>query len=182
MGPVVSAVSVQQGVLVPSMDQVALNAEQQRLLFDPSPERDSLVELLLLGVEVDGAQPWEVSALRVCQRLGLANREEGQLARQVAGFADALASDLHGLELARKDGEERLGVRELVGRLRGPLDVLVRADAGEPVAAGEVAAAGAAIGRLAAVCPRERLLAQSIRHNLGGRRFRALERLVDGAR
>ena len=65
------------------LDARALNLEQQRLIFNPSPEIDSLAEII--GRALSGRPAEELlEARRVLKRLLASNHEEGGHERELA--------------------------------------------------------------------------------------------------
>ena len=169
----VSALVLRSGFVEPGMDGIACNQAQSRIVFDPSPEVDSLVEALV--AMRDGVDPGELlTAERLLVELLRVNRAEGDIWRAVTGRADALACELHRLEVtgAAPCG---LATRALANALRAPLGVLC-APIVDPIAAAD---AVRAVDRVTAVLPRERIVGGSLEHQLGGRRYRRLVELFD---
>ncbi|HEX6020638.1 MAG TPA: hypothetical protein VFZ00_01500 [Solirubrobacter sp.] len=168
-----SAAQVQGRLLEPAMEATALNRLQQRLCFNPSPEIDSLAELLVVGLR-DGAAPWELQAFALVRQLLAANASEGVHERAITGVLDPLARQLHAAELAgaRPAG---LPVKQLAAAVRGPLGVL-QAETVAPLAAAD---AVRAIDQATAGCAREKLAAGSVRNALGPRKHDLLLELFD---
>lgn len=72
-----------RGEMHQALDARALNLEQQRLIFNPSPECDSLVEHI--GRLVSGAPAAQVVELRrLLRRLARSNAAEGECERALA--------------------------------------------------------------------------------------------------
>lgn len=159
-----SAATVRHAVLEPGMDARALNIEQSRIVFDPSPESDSLVEVLADLGAYQQAKPHLIALTR-------SNHAEGKLECGITLWADTLATDLRDLEL--NGGAGALSGKSLARALREPL----RAFAGSGGAA-ERARAAAAIWRVTKGHPRAQLLTPSVRHELGAAKFRLLEEML----
>jgi hypothetical protein len=165
----VSAIAAKQvvdGALIPSFDARCHNLRQRSALFNPDAELNSLVELLPRLERVLDDEAREV--LRgLIVALWQSNEAEGQLEREVLGWADETAHDLHHEETTG----QALGVKAAAGRLRDPLAVL------EDVPALVVDAVRQldAVLQLAAS---SRLLTASMRNQLGPSKFATLQRLT----
>lgn len=104
-----------------TMEALSENMRQARLLFDPSPATDSVVEhvVALMKSNADvGAHALELSAL--LRSVVESNAREGGHEQTVAGLLDAITPLLD----RRRSG---LTVKDAAGRLRGPLRVVDRA-------------------------------------------------------
>lgn len=151
-----------------AMDCRALNLEQTRHLFNPTPEQDSLAEdiaaLLRFGVPVD-----VVAKLTTrCRQILESNVAEGEGEMSLAAiFEDQIHRTL------RAPVAERATVKSLAARLRGPLaTMLARSDG---VAYFK---ACCAVRDILAAVPAEHLLTASMRHELRDRRFDLLASLA----
>lgn len=149
---------VREQVLEPAMDSIVLNDQQRALIYNPSPEVDSLIEIAQELVAT-GADPALMARKMLKLRLLLQSigREDESL-RIIACAADMLAK--------RKKVGDELTVNGLARHLRPHLTVLLRVDRGEPVDAMDVVRAGGALRRIADLNP-PALLRPSLRNQLG---------------
>lgn len=179
--PVLTAATVRGAFLHPAMDARALNLGQALLVANPSPEADSIVELLDVLRADDTGEARGVYTLRrlVCD-LNDANAREGQCERRIAGSADTLARDLRHLELNDRPalGPSSVAAKSIARTLRAPLRTLDELGGGvTPDAIGlvrAVRAVDAVISRL----PSEQVLSATVRYELGEAKFRVLEGIV----
>ena len=159
----VTAATVRRSALDPGMEARAYNLEQERLFYDPSPERDSLVEVIDTGC---------LEVVNLVRRLVDSNLREGEAERMFLGWADGFATDLRNLEL-NGDGA-RLTAKGVARSLRAPLRTL-RSDASPA----ELAGAVRAIHRVLRSAPRSLVLAPAVEHNLGAQSFALLREIVE---
>lgn len=85
-----TARDIVKGLLHPAMEGFAQGQRQTRLIWNPSPEADSLLEYL---AEVQAQIPPEVlgKILALVKELLESNLAEGSQEKAVAGFADQMA-------------------------------------------------------------------------------------------
>jgi hypothetical protein len=163
-----------RGALERAMDARALNLEQARLVFNASPEVDSIAELPAALLRA-GAPADLVARLSVlCRQLLASNVEEGRCETAVAGLLERQLSNVRALPVA-----ERLTAKSIARRVREPLAVLL-AGAAEYDAA-EYFGACCAIREVIAACPPEQLLAPAVRHELRDRKYSLLRELATSA-
>jgi hypothetical protein len=173
---VITAATTKREFLWPAMDARAHNLEQERVLFDPSPECDSLTERLN-ALHLHGACPAAIAeCLHDVNRLLASNQLEGDSERRIAGAADQLASDLRWLELNQTGLVLALGTKSIAHQLRRPLSVIA-ARAG--CKAGEWVAAVRAVDDVVAQVPRLQLFAPEVRHDLGEAAFALLVEIAE---
>lgn len=149
---------VRERVLEPAMDSIALNNDQRALIYNPSPEVDSLIEIAQELVAT-GADPALMARKMLKLRLLLESigREDESL-RMIACAADMLAK--------RKKVGDELTVNGLARHLRPHLSVLLAMDRGDSVDAMDVVLAGGALRRVCDMNP-PALLRPSLRNQLG---------------
>lgn len=92
-----TAGAIRKHLLNEAMDARAHNMDQARLLWNPTPEADSLLEYLH---EIRDAVPVEVMSkmLTLIRQLVESNQVEGEHERRLAGFADQMAQYARGVE------------------------------------------------------------------------------------
>ena len=159
-------------VVDPALDAIAHNLDQHRMLFDPSPEIDSLIEI---GNTLADEQPrLAATLLGIAARLAASNSAELACAQKVAGNGEQIARDLRPV-----DGRQSLKRSMLRLRIRPILDVIADPDA-DPMA---YVRAGRDLHALQREVPMETLLSKSLAHELG-QRAELLHRYLrtDGAR
>lgn len=173
-----SARVLKERVLDPLLDAQAFNEAQDRallrLVFDPSPEIDSFLELADEIRRGRGDTPDTLATLiEAIEGLRELNGLERDAERQATGVVDELARERHRREIAG----ETLGVKAIAARLRGPLGVLVDQVAVEQIAA--VVAAIRAIDDVVFAAAESRLRSASLRNELGAGKHRTLELLLE---
>lgn len=156
--------------LAAAMDSRALNLAQTRLLFNPTPEEDSLAEDIA-GLLRHGVPAETVARLTTRCRLVLqSNVVEGDGEMTIAGiFEDQIQRTLLA-PVAR-----RATVKSLAARLRDPLGVMASGGC-DGVAYFK---ACCAVRDVIQTVPAGQLLTPSMRHELRGRRYDLLASLVD---
>lgn len=167
-----TAATVRRGILEPTLDAQALNATQARLIANPTPEVDSLVEHVTeLARTATTEQRQHLHAiLTLTRELFQSNQAEGDLERTVAGAADHLTSELRNNEL-NADRAPAWPARRIARMVRGPL-----ADLLNPV----IADTGRALQELQQALqqiPTTALLTVAVRHELGCRKYTKLTEL-----
>lgn len=150
-----------RGPLDSTLEIIASGQREASLIFNPSPEVDSLAEHIA-RLDRHGV-PGEVirdllAQVREVLRL---NTTQDSHARGVAGTLDALSS------LAT----DALTTKSITRLLREPLDVLGRSST---VSAAEWQRASGEVRRVIDACGPQRLCATSLRHEMGGRRHDVL--------
>lgn len=175
-GFLLSARAVTRGALDPSLEAQAHGLAEQRLIFNRRPGVDSLVELV--PELADGVTCAERRLLLgLCDRISDHNVRQLRELREIAGWADELATSLHTWEV-RGEAVGLLGQQEIARRLRGPLDVLGCAEA--PVF--EVVDAVRAVDAVLAGAPRAQVFCASVENLLGARKYRRLVELDERRR
>ncbi len=149
-------------VLDPALDAQALNADQARLIFDPSDRVDSLAEMVHEHMRMS------LQMARTLSDLARANGLELDCERMVAGFADDVTATLRHCELNTPDGP--VSGKRLATRLAVHLDTL-----GDMSVPRNHAAARKCLHDLFCEVPRAALFADTVTHHLRPRRARALE-------
>lgn len=170
----VTADHVRRAFLDPAMDARALNQDQARLIYDPSPEVDSLLEVLgQVSPATDECRRHMKRAIAKCVKLGLSNRGEGGLEARVAGAADQLTRELHGQQL---QGNSAIAAKACARMLREPLSAIACPPLGEPR---RLIEAGRAVGEVFVRVPSEVLLSRAVEHELGVEKFALLSALYE---
>lgn len=158
----ITAAIVRRSALDPGMEARAYNLEQERLFYDPSPERDSLVEVIDTGC---------LTTVTIVRRLVDSNQREGEAERRILGWADALATDLRDFEL--NGNGAKLTAKGIARALR---PALKRVRSGGTPA--ELADAFRAIHAVLRAAPRSLVLSGAVRHELGAN-YELVERMLD---
>ena len=155
------------------MDARGANLEQNALLYNPSPEVDSLAELpaeLLRQVRAGNIDPALFATwAKLSRRLLESNIAEGASEMTAAGLLEDHIARARTAPLAA-----RMTAKSIARRLRDPLRVMLDPAAHDAI---EFFRAAGAIRDVLAACPREQLLAPAVEHHLGGRKFRLLTQL-----
>ena len=162
-----------RGVIDTAADAIAVNREQARRLYDPTPEVDSLAERLLELRRTHGVPAPVISGLlRDVRDLITLNDDELGHERAITGTLDALD---RAEQAARRPARLRseLSIRALVRRLRADLDTLSAAMGGT-----EYALAATRVREVCEQADHEKLLGRTLRHELGGRRHDLLIEVV----
>lgn len=156
-----------------ALEARACNLLQGRLLFDPSPEADSLLELPAVARGEGASERLVALMASLCRRVIASNGAEGQAELELAGLLDG-----HAARQRRLPAADRLTVKAIAARVRGPLAVLV-----DPAAHDGVAyyRACCAVRDVVAACPPEQLLSPALAHELRGRKHALLGRLARDA-
>lgn len=168
-GVLLSARAVQRGPLDWSLEAQAHGIAEQVCIFNRRPGVDSLLELV---PELrDGVSAAELKLLLgLVGRISGHNVEQLRALREIAGWADELAVDLHSVEV-RGEAVGLVGQQEIARRLRGPLAVLQNVS-------DEVVDAVREVDAVLASTPSAQLLRPSVGNLLGARKFRRLTVLV----
>lgn len=157
------------------MDALAHGWREQDLIFNRRPGVDSIVEVFPLLA--DGADEHELQLLgTLLNRLSEHNVAQLRVERDVLGWANGLAVDLHAMEISGAVLE--LGVREVAALLRAPLARLLE----DGLGVFDVADAVRAIDTVLTTAPRAQIFGPSLENLLGGRKYRLLEQLDDRRR
>jgi len=169
----ITAALARSAFLDPALEAQALNDEQGLLLYNPSEEPDSLLELV--RAERDRATPaaHTLRLARLTRQLATSNGRERYFERSIAGAADQIVRATRDLELNRA-GEAVLAAKAIARALREPLRMLTaeRLDWQAIQAAREV-------DRLLARVPRLQVLSPTVAHELGKAKYELLQRLAD---
>lgn len=154
-----------------------VQAELDLIANFKTPEPDSVIERILRWHRLYDLPDHEVvEVIEDLKRLRAMNGQEADIYRQIAGQLDTVATVSDAPEM-----EQALTVRGAKRLLREPLALLVANEEGQRVDGRTLVDARAAVDRVVAVAPRKLLLGDSLRTNLGGRRFRVLARVVEAA-
>lgn len=165
-----TAATVKRDYLHPAMDGRALNDQQDSMLVNATPEIDCLLEYL----HALPPHHFRDAAIDLVRRLIVANTEEGGCERQIAGAADQLVRELRDLEL---NGVSRAITAKGVARaVREPLAVITEQK--EAASPDERLDAFAALSVVLREVPCAQLLSAAVRHEIGPKRFGALERIA----
>jgi hypothetical protein len=152
--------------LDPAMDAIAHNADQARLIHNPTPEVDSLCEL------VSQAMANALAMARMLADLAASNGLEVDCERIVSGFADDVTATLRHCE--RNTSDAPTSGRRLAVALKPMLDVLC-----DPARTGEYAEATKRLRRLFPQVPQSALFAPTTTKHLNPRRAAALKAAHD---
>lgn len=170
---VLTAAVVKDQVLNRAMDARALNLEQERLLFNPTREIDSVLELAQTLVSRDVGTAARLSCLT--RRLMESNRAEGDRERDMALFADQLATDLRRHELNGPRPLLLVSAKSLARQVRDDLAVILDPAGHDAL---RFVTAVRRVDDIIARVPRAQLLAREVAHQLGAARFELLEELI----
>lgn len=176
----VTAATVRRNFLEPAMDARALNLDQARLLYDPSPEVDSLFEVshaVATSPELRVARRHAPRLMHLLGQLHEKNEQEGDRQLLIAGAADLLVTDLRALELSGAS-PSALPAKAIARELREPLRRLLAPAGGDLF---ELLGDLRAVDRLIGRTPRAQLLSRTVRYELGKEKFALLERLCESA-
>lgn len=163
---VLTAAVIRRDYLEPSLDALALNDAQDRLIQNDTPEADSLIEHLAALAPVvreTRAVPNLISLFDQAIELRDWNRSEGRCVRTVSGNADTLVTDLRTLELSGRGTPRR--AKAIARELREPLRVLADRIAGD--ARDESVEAGIRLGEIIARTPSAQLFSPAVLRELG---------------
>lgn len=151
-----------------AMDARALNLEQTRHLFNPTPEADSLAEEIA-GLLGHGVPVGVVARLTTRCRLILeSNVAEGDEEMTLAAIFETEIQRALMAPVA-----ERATVKSLARKLRGPLAAML-----DPADSVDYFRACCAVRDVLNAIPAEQLLTESLRHELRARRFDLLSSLL----
>lgn len=166
----IAAAAVQRDGLAPALDVVAIGLAEHRVFYDPSEERDSLLELLPAVVPASTRQSGRGRAFVGLLREGMElNSVQTHRGRDVAGFLDSLATDL-------RAAERTPGVKAIAREVRDPLRALADLP-GEDLA--RVVGAVRAIDSVLDRAGPARALGRSVEHELGVRAYALLRDVAD---
>jgi hypothetical protein len=162
------------------MDALVHNRDQDILIFNPSPEPDSIIEhlnLLFRELHEAGVDPSRIADLLTLTRKVLESngfeRGDGQV---VTGGLDALLAQL----MAGNQLRAHLDAKGIAFKLRDPLKILAALEDGQRVPARDVIDAGHAVKEVRRLIPDHKLLAADVQNQLGETGFKHLQRLVEG--
>lgn len=172
---VLTAGTVRDVFLWPAMDARAANVEQQRLLYNPTPDPDSLLEHLELLQEGGRARASLRALVALCTDLSSSNSIEAGFELGIAGAADQLATDLRDTEL-NGSAPTLLTAKGIARRLRQPLSHLAQAAGVGPA---QLVKDCATIADAIRHTPRLQLLSPAVAHELGRAKYELLCELVD---
>ena len=168
----ITADTARKGLLLPALDARAHNLDQEALIFNPSPERDSLLEW---ANELSKIAPDIAAELLVLMRRLLeSNMAEGECERAFAGIADKLAARLHDRE-RNGNGQVKLKTRAIANRLRLALNV-IQTPGADPMA---YVRACRDIDEIRASVPVESLLCDQMLRELRSKKYELLRTLVE---
>ncbi len=173
----ISQALVTSEIVAPALDGICHNTDQQRIIFDPSPEVDSLAERI--ASLRDNNVPDDVIAhlFADLRALVASNRAERVVHRRVSRTGDDLARAL-GAAPAPAGGACELtvtGIKRLLGGPDGALAVIAN-PAGRD--GRELTAARSVVRRVVDRAPSAVLRGRSLRNQLGARRHDLLLELA----
>lgn len=161
-----TAADARERLLHPAMDGLALGMQQDRLIHNPSEDRDSVLEHLMHAAELlpagHPARREIGAAIGLLGALVQSNRREGRQWRTVIGPCDELVRSLHTTPAAA--AAPRFNYREFCKQARPHLRVIAHnltSEQRKDTAREQLAA-------LIADVPAARLLSVSVRHELDG--------------
>ncbi len=170
----ITAATVRRSFLDPALEAQAYNDEQRLLLFNPSAEVDSLVEIVRAERARGTSKAHALRLARLARQLVDSNRRERHFKRQIAGAADRAVRARRDLEL-NGDGEAVLASKAIARALREPLRTLgdaARQDWSTIRALRE-------IDQLLARVPRLQVLSPTVARELGRAKYELLAALAD---
>jgi hypothetical protein len=156
-----------------AMTARAHNLRQAELIFNQSPETDSLAELAAALARHGAPDDLLTQMFDLCREVLDVNEAEAGCELRLTGLLEAHVTRSRTAPLA-----ERLTAKGIARRLRGPLGVLLDPASHDGIAFFK---ASAAVRDVIAACPREQLLASAVRHELRGRKFGLLAQLSESA-
>lgn len=167
-----TAKTLRTGVLEPTLDAIALNRHQARLVANPTPEVDSLAEHVreLARLATRQQRPHLLAVLELLRTLAASNDAEQTQEQTVAGLVDRMVSEQRDLEL---NGTSRKSARACSRALRPVL-----ADLLNPMLAAEHPARTRLLHQLVREFGPDVCLSEGVRHSLAGRKARLLENLI----
>lgn len=174
-----TAATIKRTVLEPSLDALALNGAQARLIQNDTPEADSVIEHLAALAPIvreTRAVPNLVQLFDQTISLRDWNRSEGDRVRVVTGHADGMVTDLRTLELSGSGGASPLTAKALVRALRAPLRMIAEPSLGDPRAWVD---AGRQVGEILARTPEAQLFHPAVTRELGKAKAAALRELYE---
>lgn len=158
-------------VLRDAMEARARNLAEADLIYNPSPELDSLGELPAELLRAGAPADLVAQMITLCRQILAHNIAEGDCEMRVAGLMET--------EIARNralPALERVTAKAIAARLRGPLAVLADPAAHDAI---EFFRASCAVRDVIRAVPRAQLLTLAVAHHLGGRKHRLLTTLAD---
>ncbi len=162
------------------LDAQAHNSDQEILLFNPSPEPDSMVEhlnLLFAELHQAGVGADRIADLMTITRKVIeSNAKERGSQQNVCGELDRWLIEMQVGGKAR----HALTVKGIAQRLRMPLQVFADIQAGKRVGNHDLLEAAHAIREVQRLVPEHRLLTDTVANELGPVKYRTLQRLVEG--
>lgn len=170
----VTAAHAERTFLHPALDAQAANAHQDRLIYDPTPEVDSLAEHLreaLKGTTGPARQHLR-SAFALLTQVAHANHAERDHEQTIGGAADHLVTSLRRAE--RVTGTKQLTAKGVARALRDPLG---RTEPGAPMTTAVIADLRE-IHRVADQVTLDLLLSGAVQHELGDAKFERLAEIV----
>ena len=171
----ITAAVAREQFLEPAMDARACNLEQERLVFDPSPQDDSVLEHLRGLAELadcDAERTHVLGLTTVTQQIAVSNMAEGTFELRISSTADDVSRWLRDREL-NQDGAV-LGSKDIARALREPLRTLTSPRPG----VWDLVDAVRAVDEVLARVPSTQALSSTVRYELGERKFALLEQLV----
>lgn len=156
----------------PLMDAVALGHMEGSLIWNPSPEADSIVELIrLVGDKTDSRYR---DLCRLVVQVKTINGDQTDGIKTPLGLLDSLAVDARDREINGDATRKPSGSQTLAKALRPHLRTLADAKAVDR----EVAAAFREVVRVTAGVSRAALTSRALEHQLGRKRFTVLQDVI----
>lgn len=162
MSNVLNAHAIREHGVDPALEVIAVGHHEELTFYNPSPEPDSIFELLPTVVR-PGDNTRKFGGLLV--QAHKLNGQQGSLARGLVGYLDSVAVDL-----SRKPS----GSQSLAKALRPHLRTLAET---EGISAGVLAAAVREVDRITVGLSDQQLSSPALAHQLGRKRFAVLSDL-----
>jgi hypothetical protein len=170
---VIASATLRKRALEPQLDAIAIGHHEGLVFYNPSPEPDSIFELVSKVVQ-PGASAREFGRLLV--KAHKLNGEQGELEKAVCGVIDRLAVDLADLEF--NDPVRRaIGSRSLAQGLRPHLKQISQADGVDSTAILAIRQ----VEKLTAGIVRMQILSPALERELGQKLFAILTTIVGEA-
>ena len=176
-----TAATLRREILEPSLEARAINLGEERVFYNPSPEPDSLIEVLAAATRTltaAGARGKRQAVYLWDYTLEARdhNRREGDKELVVCGAADGMVSHTRSLELSGPGGASPLTAKAIARALREPLRVIAEPSLGDPRAWVD---AGRTVGEIFARTPSGQLFSPAVTRELGKAKAAALRDLYD---
>lgn len=155
----------------PTLEAIALGHAEGLLIYNPTPERDSIFEILPSVVDPRVAEAKRLARMIVDVRN--LNGQQGEEIKDVCGWLDGLATDLADREV-NDPVRQAIGSRSLARALRPHLATIVAADRVDST----VLVAIRNVDRIASKALRQQVLSPAVERELGAAKFAVLRDIV----